>query len=552
MFTMSVPSHQAHLMCNKAVSFPAAYNRLLRDFAWRKLWASTKDLLTLSLGFPRRVALDNHDTRLTLFEAQLPQASLNWIAKYSEPDAWAKLHGSADGTSDSTAAELRNCPPRRPCTVNRVVLLGDGMESWNVRLALIRSASQSIQVQYAYIYLDMYGWRFCEELARAAKRGVATSVILDEFGAMSFEFGGENPRHRCEANLPNGRRPSWNDMMTLLLDAGVEVAYWRGTSSVTAEDAMFPTKNHTKTLVVDGNFAILGDRNIGVEYFEDWAGADVLVQGHAASAIQQSFIQDNRSFLVAPKDFKNDDTPLDGQTEVNPTPFTWKVDPLSRTSRAHTPGDSAELNTILQGALHLFKREGNEQDASGTVVVHIPTTSGYDPILHDFMNRVRAAKYSIDIRSCYLVLGKFMQEELAAAAERGVRVRFVTNSKDTNDLMFLHAAMCQSLVLPAERGCHVHMMTETMDHTKFIVIDRQWISIGSWNCWLRTPFYEAETNLVVEDQRMGETLAQLGIDDFLASHANEMKKYSSADLAQEVAEVSRDVCPPDAFHAKFL
>lgn len=82
------------------------------------------------------------------------------------------------------------CPPRRSCTVDRVVLLGDGMESWNVRLALLRSASRSIQVQYAYIYLDMYGWRFCKELASAAKRGVATSVILDEFGAMSFEFGG--------------------------------------------------------------------------------------------------------------------------------------------------------------------------------------------------------------------------------------------------------------------------------------------------------------------------------------------------------------------------
>lgn len=38
-----------------------------------------------------------------------------------------------------------------------------------------------------------------------------------------------------------------------------------------------------------------------------------------------------------------------------------------------------------------------------------------------------------------------------------------------------------------------------------------WLTLQrSWNCWLRTPFYEAETNLVVEDKRMGETLAQLG------------------------------------------
>ena len=52
-------------------------------------------------------------------------------------------------------------------------------------------------------------------------------------------------------------------MMEMLLNSGVEVAYWRGTSSITPPFA-FTTKNHTKSLIVDGRYAIVGDRNIGL------------------------------------------------------------------------------------------------------------------------------------------------------------------------------------------------------------------------------------------------------------------------------------------------
>ena len=40
--------------------------------------------------------------------------------------------------------------------------------------------------------------------------------------------------------------------------------------------------------------------------------------------------------------------------------------------------------------------------------------------------------------------------------------------------------MCQSLAELAQDGAVVYDKT-WMDHTKFILIDREWIYVGSWN-----------------------------------------------------------------------
>ena len=46
------------------------------------------------------------------------------------------------------------------------------------------------------------GWKFCEALAAAANRGVKVQLVLDEFGAKSFEFGGESEDHPSTVQWP--------------------------------------------------------------------------------------------------------------------------------------------------------------------------------------------------------------------------------------------------------------------------------------------------------------------------------------------------------------
>jgi len=471
----------------------AAFER----FYWKKcLKAVLVDLLTAKVWLPGWRRLRTHEERLTEFEAYIPEGSLSWVAEHADPKVWAALY----------AEKVRDIKPeqglRLDTTVEKLVLLtgkrGEERDSWQARLDLIDGATESVLVQYAYIYLDWYGWTFCEHLKAAAQRGCQVKVMLDEFGAESFVFGGQNPHH---PPCPGTRRVEYVDMEEMLLKAGVQMSYWRGISSLDRQE--FPTKNHIKTLIIDNKYAILGDRNIGIEYYEDWSGADILLEGEGAAALAQTM---------------DCMTPMIHYRGVP----GWSAEDADDAGIRHAINmpDSCKVarQRLAANAMDALPSHRASGSISAQVLCHVPTASGYDVILHTVVEAIRGAKKSIDIRSCYVIFGGFLQHELILAHRRGVRVRILTNSFETCDLPFIYDATVHSLIAPAEAGCQVYMTRGTvdnMDHSKFIVVDSQWLCLGSWNCWLRTHFYEAEANVVVTDPAIGKTIVEEQVDHHL-------------------------------------
>ena len=104
----------------------------------------------------------------------------------------------------------------------------------------------------------------------------------------------------------------------------------------------------------------------------------------------------------------------------------------------------------------------------------------------------------------YMVLAKALQHALVAACRRGVCVRFVTNALTTNDLIFIHTAMVSSMVTPVKAGAQAFLATRVMDHTKFVVVDEQWICIGSCGTLLTS----GNQYLVVVDAAIGRQLVR--------------------------------------------
>ena len=429
-----------------APSFVVALAAFRRDFRWRCFWSGVADVLSLDYTLSRLRRTDNYDERLNLFETALPDESLRWIAANADVHEWNALFGG-----DALRNEL--CPPARSTTVERFVLLGKGQPAWSARINMIRGARKTLYVQYAYIYLDWYGWTFCEELAAAAKRGVAVSVMLDEFGAEAFNFARENPHHPCRP----GKTSTWDGMMHVLVDAGVSLAYWRGKSSIDGNE--FATKNHTKTLIADSRVAILGDRNIGVEYFDTWAGADILVVGEAALALERSFTDDMAPYLVR---FTGGNATAAGPYQFTPATAAALTDDCSATAADGALEDYVgALPALFQATWYDgssdFDTRSSAACIAAEILVHIPAPHGYDPILHRIISAVRSASSSVDIRSSYITLAKGLQAELVAACKRGVRVRILTNSSSTTDLLFVHTAMVHSLIAPVEAGAIVYV-----------------------------------------------------------------------------------------------
>jgi len=495
------------------IAFKRKYRRQL-------FWAACKDIMTGSFSMPHRVKLSDHQEMLDLFEKAIPAPSLRWAAAHIDVESWQGLYAGDDLKKDL-------CISTRASKAEQIRLLAAGQEAFDVRMHLIKHAKQSVLVQYSYIYLDTYGWLFCEALAKAAMLGLNVEVMVDEFGAAAFAFAGENPLYPCRKSKENQNiATSWNDMMQMMVKAGVKVTYWCGVSSPKLE---FSRKNHTKSLIIDDRYAILGDRNIGAEYVAGWDGVDILLVGDAAAALTQSFYQDMSPFCSSP--FANGDL---NKSSTN-------------TQTSMTP--AAGLPSQIDGALANL----DAKDIDVEILVHIPRHHGYDLILHRLARAIRCASKSVDIRSCYMALAAFLQRDLIAALERGVRVRLITNSLLTNDLKLIQAALCQSLIEPVKAGAKLYMTKKSMDHTKLMVIDQQWICIGSWNCWLRSHFYEAETSVIIEDAGLGKNLVQNEFDGFTAAariESGEISAYSAADLADEAQASIMQVGATDALHAK--
>jgi cardiolipin synthase A/B len=125
---------------------------------------------------------------------------------------------------------------------------------------------------------------------------------------------------------------------------------------------------------------------------------------------------------------------------------------------------------------------------------------------------ITAARRSIDIENSYFVPDDLAVEALLSARKRGVRVRIVTPGKHTDAPLGRYAAhkLCGVLL---EAGAEFYEYVPTMIHTKVIVVDELWVSVGSMNFDNRSFRLNDEANLNVFSPELArEQIRQIEID----------------------------------------
>jgi len=169
-------------------------------------------------------------------------------------------------------AALNRAAGGRPIPGNRVRLLSDGPETYDVMLDLIARAERRIHLENYIIRDDDTGRRFAQALAAQARAGVQVRVMYDRLG--SFATG----------------RAYWRG----LRDAGVEVRGFNPPQLLRIFANL--TRNHRKLLVTDSRQAVIGGQCIGDEWAGDaargippWRDTGVSIAGPAACALDFAF-----------------------------------------------------------------------------------------------------------------------------------------------------------------------------------------------------------------------------------------------------------------------
>ncbi len=215
-------------------------------------------------------------------------------------------------------------------------------------------------------------------------------------------------------------------------------------------------RNHRKILVVDGRVGFTGGLNIGDEYlglhprFGYWRDTHVRLEGPAVESLQRVFLED------------------------------W-----------HFATEEAARGPAY------YPEHVPHPGASLVQVVHSGPDAEYRAIRETYFAGILHGRKRVWIASPYCVPDAGLRDALILAGRSGVDVRFLGLFRPDHWLAFLAARYYWAELLAA--GVKVYQYGRGMMHSKFVLVDGEWASVGSANFDNRSLLLNYEVNAMIYD-----------------------------------------------------
>ena len=367
---------------------------------------------------------------------------------------------------------------------NRVLFLPSGRASYEQRWALIEGANRSIDLVSFSMMRDATTRQLRDLLLKKLKQGVLVRVIVDDAVTYSTFVGG---------------------YLKQLVRAGAEVIryhlifkrMWPDLSAghpfkAFARILKFKLKRHfhEKYTIVDGTYCILGGINWGNKYAfgglkpKAWRDSDVLLSGPVVADIERQFVNDFAFYTAMNRAWRNPKVDFDRLGELAQAE---RVVEAFRSQEAYFP---TLAPTGAERVRYLPHKPYDEERLRSTEAVIL--------LLRQAQRYIYWGCHGI--RPPHI-----LAETLAAAVERGVEVRLITNSRHSSrTLMFfgllgwMYWESSNHFPWLLERGIRIFEWQKPgAFHSKNLVIDDVVASVGSYNIASGSTLHHTESNVVV-------------------------------------------------------
>jgi len=384
------------------------------------------------------------------------------------------------------------------------------------RLALVDSATRSIDLQYYLWYGDASGLLMIKHVLDAADRGVRVRILLDDLSALLRDAATVKLRDQGAALLeshPNIEIRLFNPWRKrgLVARAGEAVASMKRINQ----------RMHHKQMIVDNRAAIIGGRNIGDEYFGlhekfNFHDLDVLAIGPIAREASAVFDAFWNSEWVMPASALTDEATKEAAAQAE---ARMLADLRQAESLRNMPLERREWTAEL-GAL-----EGRLHPGAGELLTDVPAAGG---IAHEMTasmyDLVSGATREVLIVNAYIIPSNRTIEQIRRLTGAGVNVRILTNSLASHDVPAVNSHYKQRRRDILEAGAELHEMrpdaairasvSDTAPvrarfmglHSKGMVIDRERSYVGSMNFDPRSAAINTEMGIVVTSPGLADEL----------------------------------------------
>jgi cardiolipin synthase len=358
---------------------------------------------------------------------------------------------------------------------NRVELLFNGDQIFPAMLEAIRSAQKSITYQQ-YIYEDgAIAHEMAEAFAERCRGGVQVKILLDSLGSSSL------PQDIPDLWKKSGCQLEWFERIR----ASQFIMPW--------EFLDYNHRSHRRILVVDGKIGFTGGHAVSDAWTGDgrtpehWRQTDVRVEGPIIQQLQAAFVD------------------------------SWR----------RTTGN------ILGGSNYF-----PPLDAQGKVYAQIvkssPLGGSFGSYLL-FLLSITSAQKSIHIANPYFFPDDRIEEALINAVKRGVKVVVITPG--VGDLAATSSVSLSGFGPFLIGGVEIHEYQPALMHTKAMVVDGVWATVGSANLDNRSAAINEEINLVVYDTGFAEQLEKSFQEDLKYSKKLTYEAWNSRPFLDKIMEL---------------
>jgi cardiolipin synthase len=317
----------------------------------------------------------------------------------------------------------------------------------------LRAAQRTITVQMYYSQPGAVADTMAKVLAERARAGVRVLFVLDAFGSQNL-------------------KQEWADSLRA---AGVEIGLLRQLHWYTIHNAS--DRSHVRAVVVDGKVGYTGGFGLADYWLGNgrrtgqWRDSNVRFEGPAVMALQAAFSA------------------------------AW----------AECTGELISGDIFFPPAA--FRPDDGGVQAG---ILFTSPTTGSTPAERFVALSIASARHTLYVANSYFVPDDDFRALLVRARKRGVDVRILTVSGETDVKSTWWAGRSRYEEL-LTAGIRIYEYQPAMMHAKTFIVDGMWGSVGSMNFDNRSLAFNNESSLVFLDSALGAELHATFMDDLTRS-----------------------------------
>jgi cardiolipin synthase C len=417
--------------------------------------------------------------------------------------------------------------------VSGIYPLRDARDAFAARFLLAQAAERTLDVQYYIWRKDMSGTLLFKALLEAAERGVRVRFLIDDNSTSGLDatLAALDSHPNIEVRLFNPlaiRRPR-------------ALGYL-------ADPSRMNRRMHNKSFTADNQATIVGGRNVGDEYFGATEGVvfadlDVIAVGPVVNAVSGEFDR----YWASPSSY-----PIDRLVPPASAAQTAKI--ASAASRIERDPAAVAYMAALRSSAFVRELVEGTLPLEWTVTRMISDDpakalgrAGRETLLpYQLKTLFGAPAARVDLVSPYFVPTAAGVGTFVAWAERGVKIRVLTNSLEATDTAAVHSGYAKwrkallaagitlyelrsSPGIPRETDAGLAGSSGSSLHAKTFSVDGSRVFVGSFNFDPRSAKLNTEMGFVIDSPELARQIAAT-FDSIVPMNAYEVRLSASGRL----------------------